>query len=126
MKMMKFSSICWLFLIVFASVMVPVLSVDDPVFNDDILGLIVFKAGLQDPKHKLISWNEDDYTPCNWEGVKCDSSNNRVTSLVLDGFSLSGHIDRGLLRLQFLQTLSLSGNNFTGFINPDLPKLGSS
>lgn len=123
--MMKFSSIYLLFVIFFGSVMLQVFSVDDPVFNDDILGLIVFKAGLQDPKHKLISWNEDDYTPCNWEGVKCDSSNNRVTSVILDGFSLSGHIDRGLLRLQFLQTLSLSGNNFTGFINPDLPKLGS-
>ncbi|KAL5058335.1 hypothetical protein RYX36_029939 [Vicia faba] len=105
-------------------IVIPVFSVDDPVFNDDILGLIVFKAGLQDPNHKLSSWNDDDFTPCNWEGVKCDASNNRVTSLVLDGFSLSGHIDRGLLRLQFLQTLSLSGNNFTGFINPDLPKLG--
>lgn len=107
------------------SVTIQVFSVDDPVFNDDILGLIVFKAGLQDPNHKLSSWNDDDYTPCNWEGVKCDSSNNRVNSLVLDGFSLSGHIDRGLLRLQYLQILSLSGNNFTGFINPDLPKLGS-
>lgn len=117
-KMMKFSITCLLFLIL------PVFSID-PEFNDDILGLIVFKAGLQDPKNKLFSWSEDDYSPCNWEGVKCDPSNNRVSSLVLDGFSLSGHVDRGLLRLQFLQILSLSGNNFTGSINPDLPKLGT-
>ncbi|KAL5550597.1 hypothetical protein UlMin_000773 [Ulmus minor] len=97
----------------------------DAVFNDDVLGLIVFKAGLQDPKHKLSSWNEDDTNPCNWVGVKCDPRSNRVSELHLDGFSLSGHIDRGILRLQFLQVLSLSKNNFTGSINPDLAHLGS-
>ncbi|RDX80531.1 putative LRR receptor-like serine/threonine-protein kinase IRK, partial [Mucuna pruriens] len=96
----------------------------DPSFNDDVLGLIVFKAGLQDPKGKLSTWNEDDYSPCNWDGVKCDPATNRVSSLVLDGFSLSGHIDRGLLRLQFLQILSLSRNNFTGTMAPDLLSIG--
>ncbi|XP_058002447.1 probable LRR receptor-like serine/threonine-protein kinase IRK isoform X3 [Hevea brasiliensis] len=96
----------------------------DPTFNDDVLGLIVFKAGLQDPESKLASWNEDDENPCNWVGVKCDPKTQRVTELVLDGFSLSGHIGRGLLRLQFLQILSLSNNNFTGTINPDLAQLG--
>ncbi|WJX43353.1 hypothetical protein P8452_30469 [Trifolium repens] len=85
-----------------------------------MLGLIVFKAGLEDPKNKLSSWNEDDYSPCNWEGVKCDPTTNRVSSLVLDGFSLSGHISKSLMRLQFLQILSLSRNNFTGKINHDL------
>ncbi|KAF3955386.1 hypothetical protein CMV_019385 [Castanea mollissima] len=97
----------------------------DPAFNDDVLGLIMFKAGIQDPKSKLTSWNEDASSPCNWVGVKCDPKTNRVTELVLDGFSLSGHIDRGLLRLQFLQILSLSNNNFTGTINPDLAHLGT-
>ncbi|XP_011002596.1 PREDICTED: probably inactive leucine-rich repeat receptor-like protein kinase At3g28040 [Populus euphratica] len=92
--------------------------------NDDVLGLIVFKAGLQDPESKLSSWNEDDDSPCNWVGVKCDPNTHRVTELVLDGFSLSGHIGRGLLRLQFLQVLSLANNNFNGTINPDLPRLG--
>lgn len=31
----------------------------DAIFNDDVLGLIVFKAGLHDPKDKLSTWNED-------------------------------------------------------------------
>ncbi|CAJ1948376.1 unnamed protein product [Sphenostylis stenocarpa] len=84
----------------------------------------MFKAGLEDPKGKLSTWNEDDYSPCNWVGVKCDPANNRVSSLVLDGFSLSGHIDRGLLRLQFLQILSLSRNKFRGTIAPDLLSIG--
>ncbi|TQD78321.1 hypothetical protein C1H46_036126 [Malus baccata] len=97
----------------------------DPVFNDDVLGLIVFKAGVSDPEAKLASWNEEDDSPCSWVGVKCDPTTGRVAEVVLDGFSLSGHIGRGLLRLQNLQRLSLSDNNFTGFINPDLPHLGS-
>ncbi|XP_047148467.1 leucine-rich repeat receptor-like protein kinase PXC2 [Vigna umbellata] len=120
--MMQFS-VCVLFLVLLAPLMLVVSA--ETGFNDDVLGLIVFKAGLEDPKRKLSSWNEDDNSPCIWEGVKCDPSSNRVTALVLDGFSLSGHVDRGLLRLQFLQILSLSRNNFTGPINPDLPGLGS-
>ncbi|KAG6769648.1 hypothetical protein POTOM_025304 [Populus tomentosa] len=96
----------------------------DSTFNDDVLGLIVFKAGLQDPESKLSSWNEDDDSPCSWVGVKCEPNTHRVTELFLDGFSLSGHIGRGLLRLQFLQVLSLANNKFNGTINPDLPRLG--
>lgn len=97
----------------------------DAPFNDDVLGLIVFKAGLQDPYGKLQSWTEEDNDPCtNWVGVKCDPNTHRVTQITVDGFSLSGHIGRGLLRLSFLQTLSLSNNNFSGLINPDLTHLG--
>ncbi|KAL5710054.1 hypothetical protein ACHQM5_020664 [Ranunculus cassubicifolius] len=95
----------------------------DSALNEDVLGLIVFKADLKDPNLKLTSWNEDDETPCNWNGVKCDPRNNRVSELVLDGFSLSGRIGRGLLQLQFLRKLSLVRNNFTGTINPNLPTL---
>lgn len=96
----------------------------DQTFNDDVLGLIVFKAGLQDPMSKLTSWNEEDDDACSWLGVKCDPLSNRVSELVLDGLSLSGHIGRGLLRLQFLKILSLANNNLTGAINPHLPRLG--
>ncbi|XP_010553156.1 PREDICTED: leucine-rich repeat receptor-like protein kinase PXC2 [Tarenaya hassleriana] len=98
----------------------------DPAFNDDVLGLIVFKAGLHDPGSKLASWNEEDNDPCiNWVGVSCDPASNRVTELRLDGFSLSGHIGRGLLRLQSLQTLVLSNNNLSGALNPEFPHMGS-
>ncbi|XP_057477145.1 probable LRR receptor-like serine/threonine-protein kinase IRK [Actinidia eriantha] len=97
----------------------------DQALNDDVLGLIVFKAGLSDPESKLTSWNEDDDVPCNWVGVKCDPRTNRVSELVLNGFSLSGHIGKSLLRLQFLRILSLSKNNFTGSINPILAQFRS-
>ncbi|KAD3338130.1 hypothetical protein R6Q59_027152 [Mikania micrantha] len=92
--------------------------------NDDVLGLMVFKADVKDPYFKLSTWKEEDDSPCNWFGVTCDPYSNRVTELHLEGLSLSGHVSKGLLRLQFLQTLSLSRNNFTGLIsNPILTQL---
>ncbi|XVF29720.1 hypothetical protein REPUB_Repub15cG0146600 [Reevesia pubescens] len=94
-------------------------------FNDDVLGLIFFKAGLKDPNAKLQSWSEDDNDPCYWMGVKCDPTTYRVTELHLDGLSLSGHVGRGLLRLQFLKVLSLSNNNLTGTINSELSHIWS-
>ncbi|KAL8141050.1 hypothetical protein V2J09_007071 [Rumex salicifolius] len=94
-------------------------------FNDDVLGLIVFKAALKDPQSKLSSWTDSDDNPCKWDGVQCDPNTNRVTELTLDGFSLSGEISRGLLRLQFLQKISLSNNNFSGEISPDFSNLWS-
>ncbi|KAL0003535.1 hypothetical protein SO802_017316 [Lithocarpus litseifolius] len=96
-----------------------------PSLNDDVLGLIVFKADIQDPNGKLVSWNEDDDSPCNWVGVKCNPRSNRVSELNLDGFSLSGHIGRGLLQLQSLRKLSLAKNNLTGTITPNIARLDS-
>ncbi|XP_050209773.1 probable LRR receptor-like serine/threonine-protein kinase IRK [Mercurialis annua] len=96
-----------------------------PSLNDDVLGLIVFKADLQDPKGKLSSWNQDDDTACNWIGVKCNPRSNRVTDLTLEGYSLSGRIGRGLLQLQFLNHLSLARNNLTGTISPNLARLAN-
>ncbi|KAG0452315.1 hypothetical protein HPP92_024710 [Vanilla planifolia] len=96
-----------------------------PTINDDVLGLIVFKADLIDPYSKLASWNEDDESPCNWVGVKCDPTSNRVAELALDGFDLSGKIGRGLLQLQSLRSLTLSRNNFSGSLISDLLRLDS-
>ncbi|OWM69872.1 probable LRR receptor-like serine/threonine-protein kinase IRK [Punica granatum] len=95
----------------------------NPSLNDDVLGLIVFKADVQDPKGKLASWDEDEDIACGWEGVKCNPRSNRVVELNLDGFSLSGHLGRGLLQLQSLRKLSLANNNLTGSINPNIARL---
>lgn len=95
----------------------------NPSLNDDVLGLIVFKADLQDPNGKLVSWNVDDDSPCNWVAVKCNPRSNRVSELVLDGFGLTGRIGRGLLQLQYLQKLSLAKNDLTGNISANLTRL---
>uniref|UniRef100_A0A5B7AKC6 Protein kinase domain-containing protein n=1 Tax=Davidia involucrata TaxID=16924 RepID=A0A5B7AKC6_DAVIN len=94
-----------------------------PSLNDDVLGLIVFKADVKDPNGKLVSWNEEDDSPCNWVGVKCNPRSNRVSELVLDGFALSGRIGRGLLQLQSIRKLSLAKNNLTGNISLSLAQL---
>ncbi|OIV96876.1 hypothetical protein TanjilG_00458 [Lupinus angustifolius] len=113
---------CLLFLLF---VLVVAATAVNPSLNDDVLGLIVFKADLQDSNGKLASWNEDDESACggNWVGVKCNPRSNRVTELNLDGFFLNGKIGRGLLRLQFLRKLSLSRNNLTGGISPNIARI---
>ncbi|KAF3433270.1 hypothetical protein FNV43_RR24372 [Rhamnella rubrinervis] len=95
----------------------------NPSLNDEVLGLIVFKADIQDPKGKLASWNEDDDSPCNWVGLKCNPRSSRVTELNLDGFSLSGRVGKGLLQLQFLRKLSLANNNLTGSVSPNIARV---
>ncbi|XVF65947.1 hypothetical protein PTKIN_Ptkin09bG0291900 [Pterospermum kingtungense] len=111
--------------LVFVVLVSVVVNSQQPTFNDDVLGLIFFKAGLKDPYAKLQSWSEDDNDPCNWVGVKCDPKTFRVVELHLDGLSLSGHVGRGLLQLQFLQVLSLSNNNLTGTVNSELSRIWS-
>ncbi|KAA0044606.1 hypothetical protein IC582_017237 [Cucumis melo] len=91
-----------------------------PQLNDDILGLIVFKSDLHDPSSALSSWSEDDDSPCSWKFIKCNPINGRVSEVSIDGLGLSGRIGRGLEKLQHLKVLSLSGNNFTGNLNPQL------
>lgn len=97
----------------------------NPTLDDDVLGLIVFKADLQDPDGKLASWNEDDDSPCKWAGVKCNPRSNRVSDLVLDGFGLSGKMGRGLMQLKFLSKVSLAKNNLTGNIGINLAQLAN-
>ncbi|XP_047317549.1 probably inactive leucine-rich repeat receptor-like protein kinase At3g28040 [Impatiens glandulifera] len=96
-------------------------SIDSLQLNDDILGLIVFKSDLHDPKSLLQSWNEDDSTPCSWQFIKCDPSTGKVSDLTLDSLALSGKIGRGLQKLQSLKVLSLSSNNLTGSLAGAIP-----
>ncbi|KAJ7959529.1 Leucine-rich receptor-like kinase family protein [Quillaja saponaria] len=95
----------------------------NPSLNDDVLGLIMFKADIKDPKGKLVSWDEVDDNPCSWVGVRCNPRFNRVTELNLYDFSLSGRIGRGLVQLQFLRKLSLAKNNLTGSISPNIARI---
>nr|GLL41508.1 probably inactive leucine-rich repeat receptor-like protein kinase At3g28040 [Ipomoea trifida] len=88
--------------------------------NDDVLGLIVFKSGVQDPGSYLATWSEDDDSPCAWSFVKCNPANGRVSEVDLNGLRLSGKIGRGLEKLQHLNVLSLASNNFSGVISPQL------
>ncbi|XP_028778886.1 probable LRR receptor-like serine/threonine-protein kinase IRK [Neltuma alba] len=115
-------ALSYLFLLLLIDPGLVVISVN-PSLNDDVLGLIVFKADIKDPKGKLVNWNEDDENSCGWVGVKCNPRSNRVVELNLDGFSLSGRLGRGLFQLQFLRKLSLAKNNLTGSVSPNIARL---
>ncbi|GJN31394.1 hypothetical protein PR202_gb19789 [Eleusine coracana subsp. coracana] len=91
--------------------------------DDDVLGLIVFKADVTDPDGRLATWSEDDARACDWAGVTCDARTGRVSALSLAGFGLSGKLGRGLLRLEALQSLSLARNNLSGDVPADLARL---
>ncbi|KAL8503935.1 hypothetical protein ACS0TY_022602 [Phlomoides rotata] len=104
-----------------------------PSLNDDVLGLILFKADIQDPEGKLSSWNEDDDSPCNnWIGVQCNPRSNRVFDLVLDGFvaistealtcekKFTGNLTLSFSQLSNLRVHDLSENGFLGSISSDL------
>ncbi|KAF8728601.1 hypothetical protein HU200_017866 [Digitaria exilis] len=91
--------------------------------NDDVLGLIVFKADVSDPEGRLATWSEDDERPCAWDGVTCEPRTGRVSALTLAGFGLSGKLGRGLLRLEALQSLNLAKNNISGDVPAELARL---
>ncbi|KAJ0985416.1 hypothetical protein J5N97_003772 [Dioscorea zingiberensis] len=111
--------------LVFLLALLPLTAESAGPINDDVLGLIVFKADVVDPGSKLASWNEDDDDCCAWFGVQCDPKSRRVTEISLSGLSLSGKVGRGLIQLQSLRKLTLSNNNFSGTLNPGLAKLPS-
>ncbi|KAG1330653.1 putative leucine-rich repeat receptor-like protein kinase [Cocos nucifera] len=89
--------------------------------DGDLSALLAFRA-LSDPAQKLASWNWSHAAPCStWLGVSC--AQGRVTRLVLEGLSLSGHDAlQSLTRLDQLRVLSLKSNLLSGPI-PDLSPL---
>ncbi|KAG6626447.1 hypothetical protein CIPAW_15G048800 [Carya illinoinensis] len=80
--------------------------------------LISFKSGIsKDPSNHLSSWDKDT-SPCNWTGVVCNKSGQRVVGLDLSGSRLVGSISPHVGNLSFIQSLQLQDNQFTGML-PD-------
>ncbi|GJR58599.1 probably inactive leucine-rich repeat receptor-like protein kinase [Tanacetum coccineum] len=115
---------CYLRFFIFALVFVSSLK-DCESNDDDVLGLVAFKAEVIDPLSHLSSWNQDDNSPCSWKFITCNPATGRVTELALVGLSLSGKIGRGLEKVQNLQVLNLAHNNLAGKLNPELSLLNN-
>ncbi|XP_057997997.1 LRR receptor-like serine/threonine-protein kinase EFR [Hevea brasiliensis] len=82
----------------------------------DRLAPLEFKARISnDPNGIFSSWNHSVHY-CKWEGVTCGRKHQRVTSLNLQGLSLSGTISPHAGNLTFLRFLSLGDNRFHGEI----------
>uniref|UniRef100_A0A6N2MMM2 non-specific serine/threonine protein kinase n=1 Tax=Salix viminalis TaxID=40686 RepID=A0A6N2MMM2_SALVM len=95
--------------------------------NQEGLFLQKVKLGLSDPSLALSSWNDRDDTPCKWDGVTCDLSTQRVTSLDLSSLELMGPFPYILCRLtnltSSLEVLDLSENLLVGSLPEALPEL---
>ncbi|XP_037494677.1 putative receptor-like protein kinase At3g47110 [Jatropha curcas] len=91
----------------------------------DRLALLEFKAKIgNDPYGILSSWN-DSVNFCKWQGVSCARKHQRVTSLNLQGLSLSGAISPSVGNLTFLRFLNLGANEFRGEIPQEILNLGA-
>ncbi|KAL1544175.1 putative LRR receptor-like serine/threonine-protein kinase [Salvia divinorum] len=79
--------------------------------TEDVEGL----ASLQEAFHLLKNWSGDPCLPkfYNWDWVKCDGD--RVTTLLLGGFGLSGPLP-DFSSMTALHTINLSNNSLRGNI----------
>ena len=60
--------------------------------DDNVLGLIVFKADMSDHDDRLVMWSEDDERPYACDGVTCDART-CVSALSLVGL-IALHVQR--------------------------------
>ncbi|KAL1548925.1 putative leucine-rich repeat receptor-like serine/threonine-protein kinase [Salvia divinorum] len=91
---------------------------------DERIPLLTFKSGVtSDPEHALTNWNAPDLPFCEWSGVGCDMTKNRVLELNLSHKSLRGTISPDLFALSQLEILDLSGNFLRGRIPPEIGSL---
>ncbi|CAI0555891.1 unnamed protein product [Linum tenue] len=86
---------------------------------DDSAAMLKLAAALSPTPTGWSTTSSSSY--CNWEGIKCDSSN-RVISINLAKQGISGTLPDELSTLTQLQTLSLQQNLLSGSI-PSLPNL---
>ncbi|XP_042520011.1 receptor-like protein kinase HSL1 [Macadamia integrifolia] len=86
--------------------------------NQEGLYLQQVKQGFDDPAGALSDWNDRDETPCNWNGIKCDSDTGSVVSVDLSNTNIAGPFPTFLCHLQNLSFISLFNNS----INSTLPE----
>ncbi|KAH7691777.1 Non-specific serine/threonine protein kinase protein [Dioscorea alata] len=85
--------------------------------NNEVSALIAFKRAIfEDPLRVLSDWNVIDGNPCNWTGIYCSRTLNRVITLNLSSSSLKGFLTPEVGLLNFLQQLILNDNLLLGTI----------
>eukprot|EP01018_Ginkgo_biloba_P010948 Gb_30574 [translate_table: standard] len=104
----------------------------DECLEDERNALLAFKSWLDDRMGRLHSWK--GLNCCSWEGILCSPSNGQIIRLYLhnpslkeyyyeDEWALRGSINNALFRLQHLEHLDLSGNDFNS--TPIPPEIGA-
>nr|TKR98975.1 leucine-rich repeat transmembrane protein kinase [Populus alba] len=92
--------------------------------EDDITCLEGVKKSFTDPLSRLTSWtfnNNSVAFVCKLNGVSCwNEKENRIISLQLSSFQLSGKLPESLKYCHSLTTLDLSNNDLSGPIPPEI------
>uniref|UniRef100_M1CJH3 non-specific serine/threonine protein kinase n=1 Tax=Solanum tuberosum TaxID=4113 RepID=M1CJH3_SOLTU len=90
----------------------------------DQLALLSFKSQISsDPFHFLNESWSPAISVCRWVGVICGSRHQRVKSLKLSNFALTGRIPRDFGNLTFLVSLDLGNNHFHGNLPQEMAHL---
>ncbi|KAJ0677125.1 putative protein kinase RLK-Pelle-LRR-II family [Helianthus annuus] len=93
--------------------------------NPEVVALISFRNGLNDPHGAFSNWDEDSVDPCSWAMITC-SPDNLVTGLGAPSQGLSGTLPGVIANLTNLRQVLLQNNNISGRIPAGighLPKL---
>lgn len=86
--------------------------------NEDRAALLCLSAAV---RGRTLWWNTTNSTPCSWQGIKCDTTINRVIELRLPGYGLSGEMPLNSIgNLSELRILSLRRNSLSGILPSDL------
>eukprot|EP01018_Ginkgo_biloba_P038429 Gb_11459 [translate_table: standard] len=93
--------------------------------KEDIEALLALKKAISNNTHgALDSWNPYNTShPCNWTGISCTSTTNRVSNITLPAKNLSGRLVAELSNLTYLVHLELALNSFRGAIPSELGNL---
>ncbi|KAL7590825.1 hypothetical protein Lser_V15G32272 [Lactuca serriola] len=89
---------------------------------EDRVALLAIKSKIkEDPKDLMISWN--DSLHCQWEGVTCNPTHQRVMALNLSNGGLLGSLSPSIANLTFLREIQLQNNFLSGEIPPEVGRL---
>ncbi|KAG6393117.1 hypothetical protein SASPL_147349 [Salvia splendens] len=96
-------------------------SLSEKCHPQDKQALLTIKKAFKNDYY-FASWKPDTDC-CDWYVAKCDRATNRITSLAIFDYNLSGPIPRALADLPFLDTLVIHTTNISGPIPSELGKL---
>ncbi|XP_038904391.1 probable LRR receptor-like serine/threonine-protein kinase At3g47570 [Benincasa hispida] len=98
-------------------------STSSSAYESDRSALLDFKGRiLNDPLKIMSSWNDSTHF-CDWMGVTCNSTVERVVTLDLEGGDLTGSLPSSLGNLTYLTKISLGNNKFRGPIPQEFGRL---